>query len=118
MALLVLDRQIRELVAVIDDEPDIVNLVSLLIPLISFRLIKTYFVDALTENLKNVAIGTSPQIASFLDDRRHKDPDVFLKNLKNKINARITVIDKEGTVLADTEKPRHDGEPQNEAEGR
>ncbi|OPY81643.1 MAG: Sensor protein kinase WalK [Syntrophorhabdus sp. PtaU1.Bin153] len=82
----------------------IICILLLLIPLISFKLIRAYFVDALTENLKNVAITTSPQIVSFLDSRRHKDLDAFLKNLKNKINTRITVIDKEGTVLADTEK--------------
>jgi two-component system phosphate regulon sensor histidine kinase PhoR len=61
-------------------------------------------VNTLTENLKNIAITTSPQIVTFLDGRHHTELDAFLKNLKDKINARITVIDKEGTVLADTEK--------------
>jgi two-component system phosphate regulon sensor histidine kinase PhoR len=82
----------------------IICILLLLIPLISFKLIRTYYVNTLTENLKNVAITTSPQIVSLLDGRHHKELDTFLKNLTGKINARITVIDKEGAVLADTEK--------------
>jgi two-component system, OmpR family, phosphate regulon sensor histidine kinase PhoR len=82
----------------------IICILLLLIPLISFKLIRTYYVDSLTENLNNIAITTSPQIVSFLEKQRYQEMDGFLKNLTGKINARITVIDKEGTVLADTEK--------------
>jgi|WetSurMetagenome_2_1015567.scaffolds.fasta_scaffold14656_5 two-component system, OmpR family, phosphate regulon sensor histidine kinase PhoR len=82
----------------------IICILLLLIPIISFKLIRTYYVNTLTENLKNIAITTSPYIVSFLEMRRFQELDSFLKNLTGKINARITVIDKEGTVLADTEK--------------
>jgi two-component system phosphate regulon sensor histidine kinase PhoR len=82
----------------------IICILLLLIPLISFKLIRTYYVNTLTENLKNIAITTSPQVVAFLENRRFKELDSFLKNLTDKINARITVINKEGTVLADTEK--------------
>lgn len=82
----------------------IICLLLLLIPLVSFKLIRTYYVNALTENLKNIAIITSPQIAPFLDRQRHRELDTFLKDLKEHINARITIIDRGGTVLADTEK--------------
>jgi two-component system phosphate regulon sensor histidine kinase PhoR len=82
----------------------IICFLLLLVPLISFKLIRTYYVNTLTENLKNIAITTSPQIVSFLENRHHKELDTFLKNLTDKINSRITVIDKEGAVLADTEK--------------
>ena len=82
----------------------IICILLLFVPLISFKLIRTYYVNTLTENLKNIAITTSPQIVSFLENRRFKELDSFLKNLTDRINARITVIDKEGAVLADTEK--------------
>lgn len=82
----------------------IICILLLFVPLISFKLIRTYYVNTLTENLKNIAITTSPQIVSFLDGHHHTELDTFLKNLKDKINARITVVDKEGTVLADSEK--------------
>jgi two-component system phosphate regulon sensor histidine kinase PhoR len=82
----------------------IICILLLLIPLISFKLIRTYYVNTLTENLKNVAITTSPFIVSFLQQQRYQEMDGFLKNLTGKINARITVINREGAVLADTEK--------------
>jgi len=82
----------------------IICILLLFIPFISFKLIRTYYVNTLTENLKNIAITTSPQIVSFLEKQRFQEMDRFLKNLTGKINARVTVIDKEGTVLADTEK--------------
>src|SRR5512139_2472764 len=82
----------------------IICILLLFIPLISFKLIRTYYVNTLTENLKNIAITTSPQIVSFLEKQRFQEMDRFLKNLTGKINARVTVIDKEGTVLAHTEK--------------
>lgn len=82
----------------------IICILLFLIPLISFRLIRTYYVNTLTENLKNIAITTSPQIVSFLEKQHLQEMDVFLKNLTGKVNARITVIDREGIVLADTEK--------------
>jgi two-component system phosphate regulon sensor histidine kinase PhoR len=82
----------------------IICILLFFIPLISFKLIRTYYVDTLTENLKNIGITTAPQVVSFLENRRFQELDSFLKNLTGKINARITVIDKEGSVLADTEK--------------
>jgi two-component system phosphate regulon sensor histidine kinase PhoR len=82
----------------------IICILLLLIPFISFKLIRTYYVNTLTDNLKNIAITTSPHVISFLENHRFQDLDAFLKNLRDKVNARITVINKEGTVLADTEK--------------
>jgi two-component system phosphate regulon sensor histidine kinase PhoR len=82
----------------------IICILLLLIPLVSFKLIRTYYVNTLTENLKNIAITTAPHIVSLLEKQRFQEMDAFLKNLTGKINARITVIDKEGAVLADTEK--------------
>ncbi|MGD9579461.1 MAG: hypothetical protein AB7Y74_14585, partial [Syntrophorhabdus sp.] len=82
----------------------IICILLLFIPLISFKLIRTNYVNTLTDNLKNIAITTSPHVASFLENRRFLELDTYLKNLTGKVNARITVIDKEGKVLADTEK--------------
>lgn len=82
----------------------IVCILLFLIPLVSFKLIRTYYVKTLTENLKDIAVTTSPQIISFFEKQRYKEMDSFLKNLAPKIHERITVINKEGTVLADTDK--------------
>jgi two-component system, OmpR family, phosphate regulon sensor histidine kinase PhoR len=82
----------------------IICIILLFIPFISFKLIRTHYVNSLTDNLKNVAVTTAPHVVSFLENHRLQELDAFLKNLRGKVNARITVIDKEGTVLADTEK--------------
>lgn len=82
----------------------IICILLFLIPLVSFKLIRTYYVKTLTENLKDIAVTTSPQIISFFEKQRYKEMDSFLKNLAPKIHERITVINKEGTVLADTDK--------------
>jgi len=82
----------------------IISILLLLIPVISFKLIRTYYVNTLTENLKNIAITTAPQVVSFLEKKHFHEMDVYLKKLTGGIKARITVISKEGNVLADTER--------------
>ena len=47
----------------------IICILLFLIPLVSFKLIRTYYVNTLTENLKDIAVTTSPQVLSFLRNR-------------------------------------------------
>lgn len=82
----------------------IICLILLVIPLVSLSLIRAHYVNTLTDNLKNIAVMTSPQIIPFLDGNKHKELDFFLKNLKDNVNARITIIDSDGAVIADTER--------------
>ena len=82
----------------------IICILLFLIPLVSFKLIRTYYVNTLTENLKDIAVTTSPQVLSFLEKKNYREMDAFLKSFTGKIQERITVINKEGTVLADSEK--------------
>lgn len=82
----------------------IICILLFLIPLVSFKLIRTYYVSTLTENLKDIAVTTSPQVLSFLEKQNYREMDAFLKSFTGKIQERITIIDKEGTVLADSEK--------------
>lgn len=82
----------------------IICILLFLIPLVSFKLIRTHYVNTLTENLKDIAVTTSPQVLSFFEKQNYREMDAFLKSFTGKIKERITVINKEGTVLADTEK--------------
>jgi two-component system phosphate regulon sensor histidine kinase PhoR len=77
---------------------------SVLVPLLSFKTIRTLYTEAYRDNLKNLAITVRPEISSLTDQRKFQELDTFVKSLKNQIHARITVIDKEGTVIADSEK--------------
>jgi two-component system, OmpR family, phosphate regulon sensor histidine kinase PhoR len=77
---------------------------SISIPLLSFKTIRGLYTDAYKENLKNLAITLRPQISSLAGQRRFQELDAFVKSLKKQIHTRITVIDKEGTVVADSER--------------
>jgi two-component system, OmpR family, phosphate regulon sensor histidine kinase PhoR len=82
----------------------ITAVLSLSIPLLSFKTIRTLYTEAYTENLKNLAITLRPEISSLTGQHKLRELDTFLKSLKNQIHARITVIEKGGVVLADSEK--------------
>ncbi len=77
---------------------------SVVIPLLSFKTIRTLYTDVYTENLKNLAITVRPSIAALTEQRRFQELDAFVKSLKSQIHARITVIAKDGVVVADSEK--------------
>lgn len=75
---------------------------SLLIPFITFKLIRNNYVNTLTENLKNIAITLQPDIHSLLERHDMNTLDSFVKDTGQKINARISVINRDGTVIADS----------------
>lgn len=77
---------------------------SLLIPFLTFKAIRTHYIHTYTENLINLAEALKPEISSLIHDNKLNTLDTFVKSLKSKIHARITVIDKEGVVIADSEK--------------
>ncbi|MEI6153726.1 MAG: ATP-binding protein [Deltaproteobacteria bacterium] len=82
----------------------IIVLLSILIPLLSFNLIKTHYINTFTDNLKNLGIALKPDVTSLLEKQRFQELDTRVKTLKMLIHSRITVIDREGKVLADSEK--------------
>jgi len=82
----------------------IIVLLSILIPLLSFNSIKTQYIDTFADNLKNLAIALKPDVTSLLEKQKFQELDAYIKTLKNQIHSRITVIDREGKVLADSER--------------
>ncbi len=82
----------------------IIILLSILIPLLSFNSIKTQYVNTFADNLKNLAIALKPDVTSLLEKQKFQELDAHVKTLKNLIHSRITVINREGKDLADSEK--------------
>ena len=82
----------------------IIVLLSILIPLLSFNLIKTHYINTFTDNLKNLGIALKPDVTLLLEKQRFQELDAYVKTLEKQIHSRITVIDREGKVLADSEK--------------
>jgi len=82
----------------------IVILLGLSLPVIAFKTIKRHYISTFTENLKNITFLLKPEITDFFKNRRLNEIDGLVKSFKHDVNARITVIDRDGTILADSEK--------------
>jgi len=82
----------------------IVTVLSIFILIFSFRMIRHYYIETLTESLKNLGITLSTDAIPFFEENRINELDDFVKKSGSRINTRITIIDPEGAVLADSEK--------------
>jgi len=72
--------------------------------LISFRNIRSSYVETLTEQLHNVAFSLVSDIHQMLIEEKFEDIDPFLKTLGKQIKMRLTVIAPDGAVLGDSEE--------------
>jgi two-component system phosphate regulon sensor histidine kinase PhoR len=79
-------------------------LLSVVFLLFSFSTIKRHYLDTLARDLENVGYTLDARIFGFVDENRLSDLETFLQEHGRKIGARITVIDPEGVVLADSER--------------
>ncbi len=70
----------------------------------SFKVIRTHYLDSLAENLERIGNALKPSVYRFLEKGKGKELDNFIKQMGEKINVRITVIDKDGVVIADSKK--------------
>ena len=70
----------------------------------SFKVVKDYHIQTLTGQLQKFADTVLLQIDPLLQQHNFGELDRFVKGLGRHIDTRVTVIDIEGTVLADSEK--------------
>ncbi|HPD61044.1 MAG TPA: ATP-binding protein [Thermodesulfobacteriota bacterium] len=82
----------------------IVLLLSTLILLFSFRIFKNFYIGSVTDELKLLGNALEPEVTPFLKEKRFQSLDALVKDLGSKIKTRITVIDPQGVVLADSQK--------------
>jgi two-component system phosphate regulon sensor histidine kinase PhoR len=80
-----------------------VLVLSTLILVFSFQAIRTYYLDVSAENLGNLATSLELRIESLLEEESYEDLNARIRRLGKEINTRITVIDKDGWVLVDSE---------------
>lgn len=76
----------------------------LLSTILSFRLIEKHYIDSIANNLKKVAISLKCSVKPYLINNDYTQLNDFLREIKNDIDTRITVIQENGTVIADSEK--------------
>jgi len=71
---------------------------------LSFRAIRHHYIDTLTGNLKNLCSTLKLKISPLLEKGQIKELDALIKKLGGQIETRITVINPEGVVFADSER--------------
>lgn len=70
---------------------------------LTFRSIKHHYINTLTGNLTTLCLALKPQISPLLEVERNEELDPLVKRLGKEIKTRITVVNPEGEVLADSE---------------
>lgn len=81
----------------------IIFVLSLSIFLFSFSSIKIHYLTTLQSNLINLAKTLNLKILPLLEAKQISELDLLVKNLDKDINIRITVVNDEGIVLADSQ---------------
>jgi len=82
----------------------IIVLLSLTIFFFSFRTIKHYHLKIMVSDLTKIGKTLFPVIEPTLSKNKSRELDILTKQLGKKINTRITIIDLDGIVIADSEK--------------
>jgi Signal transduction histidine kinase len=82
----------------------IVLLLSTLILVSSFRVFKNFYISSVTDELKILGNALESEVTPYLEEKRFQALDVLVKDLGRKIKIRITVIEPQGIVLADSQK--------------
>ncbi len=75
-----------------------------LILIFSFTTLKSHYINTLISNLKNLGTTLLLRAQPLLEKGQYDKLDSLAKDLGSNIGTRITIIDLEGVVLADSEK--------------
>ncbi len=67
-------------------------------------LIRHFYINQLSTNLKNSIILFKPQVITLINERKYRKMDELIKKLGKETQTGITVIAPDGSVLADSEE--------------
>jgi two-component system phosphate regulon sensor histidine kinase PhoR len=77
---------------------------AVLVLVFSSRAIKTFYLDTLSHNLEDLGRSLKFKAVPLLEEGRIGELDTFVKEFGKSIRTRITIVDKEGVVLADSDE--------------
>lgn len=78
--------------------------ISVLILILSLSTIRNHYQETLALELENLGRALKHDVSLYLEKGQNRELDAFLKGVGKEIHTRVTVIDPQGVVLADTEK--------------
>jgi two-component system phosphate regulon sensor histidine kinase PhoR len=70
----------------------------------SLSTIKSFYLDTLAHDLASLGEAIKLKVIPYLETDSPQELDTFVKQFGEEINTRITVIDREGAVLADSDE--------------
>lgn len=82
----------------------IILLLTSLVMFFSLRSIRSHYLDTLAQSLENLGTSLKPQVTAYLEESNILEMDTWAKSLGERINTRITIIDDNGIVLADSDE--------------
>ena len=85
----------------------VIGLLAVLILFFSFRTIHSHYIDSLRVRLINTAVPLKRHLEPLIADRRIEDLQKQVRDIGERINTRITVVDSDGHVLADSKEDPH-----------
>ena len=78
--------------------------ISLLLVAISFRIVRNHYIETLTVDLEKMAMALESTVYPYLRLEDFSSLDSYIKEMGEKMEVRITVVDSKGVVLADSEE--------------
>jgi len=81
----------------------IISLVFILIFLFSQDTIRNFYMEDLKTHLAQVGHSLEPEVLGLYEQGDKKGIDLLVKELRKKVDIRMTVIEADGTVIADSE---------------
>ncbi len=82
----------------------LIVVLTIVILLVSYSAIRNFYLDTLAQDLEKLGQSLKLKTVPFLADGRIDALDAFVKDFGKQIDTRITIVDKEGEVLADSEE--------------
>jgi len=82
----------------------IILALTALVSVLSYKAIKDFHLDTLSRDLARLGSSVRLNVLSYFEGERFGEMDSFVKEFGKKINTRITVVDREGVVLADSDE--------------
>lgn len=82
----------------------IILLVLIVVPIMIYSTVRSRFTEAALDDLERTAAALSPLVSSYIESNSFSAMDSLIDVLGSSLGIRITIIARDGTVLADSEK--------------